>query len=202
MDNAEIRELEELLRKRGAGEGDVAAIDGEIAGKFEKECTVMVSDLSSFSKLTHEQGVIHSLGLIAKAHEIAEPILRTLGGEVLRADPESLVVLFRKPMDAVMAARAVNRAFEEHNGSVSENDKLSISLGIGHGKILKVATRVYGDQVNQAHRLGEDVTGKCEVRLTPEAYAGVKHLESLQFKESGQIQTGGLTVSVFDLIFT
>lgn len=199
MDQDAIQELKELLGKRGAGD---PAIDQEIIQKFEKECTIMVSDLSSFSKLTHEQGIIHSLTLIAKAHEIAEPILRTLGGEVLRANPESLVVLFRKPMDAVMAARAVNRTFEEYNAGVSERDKLSISLGIGHGKVLKVGNRAYGDQVNQAHRLGEDVTGKCEVRLTPEAYQGVKHLASLQFRESGQIQIGGLTVSSFELIFT
>jgi len=202
MDQDEIREMEELLRKRGSGEGDVAAIDGEILKKFGKECTVMVSDLSSFSKLTHEQGIIHSLGLIAKAHQIAAPILKTLGGEVLTADPEMLVVLFRKPMDAVMAARAVNRAFEENNAGATENSKLAISLGIGHGKLLKVGDKIYGDQVNQAHRLGEDVTGKCEVKLTPEAYEGVKHLSSLQFREAGQIQIGGLNVSTYELIFT
>ena len=202
MDNKEIIEFNDLLRKRVEGKGDASFIDKEIAQRFEKEYTVMVSDLSSFSKLTHEVGIIHSLGLIAKAHEIAEPILRTLGGEVLRADPESLVVLFRRPMDAVMAARAVNRAFEEHNSGVSEDHKLSICLGIGHGKMLRAGGCVYGDQVNQAYRLGEDVFGKCEVRLTPEAYEKVAHLESLQFRESGSVQIGGLTLKAYELIFT
>ena len=105
------------------------------------------------------------------------------------------------PMDAVMAARAVNRAFEEHNAGVSDKEKLSISLGIGHGKMLKAGDRVYGDQVNQAARLGADVAGSCDVRLTPEAYEGVKRLESLHFRESEEIQLGGLAVKPFELIF-
>jgi hypothetical protein len=55
--------------------------------------------------------------------------------------------------------------------------------------------------VNQAQRLGEDVSGKCEVRITPEAYEGVKHLSSLQFRESSSIQIGGLTFRSYELIF-
>lgn len=194
--------LTELLKKRGEKTVNQAEIDQQIKEKFEKEYTVMVSDLSSFSKLTHEHGIIHTLGLIAKAHEIAAPILKALGGEVLRADPESLIVLFSKPMEAVMAARAVNRAFEEYNSQATPENALAISLGIGHGKIIKAGDKVYGDQVNQAARLGEDVEGKCEVKLTPEAYEGVKHLQSLLFRQSAPIQLGGFEIQPYELIFT
>lgn len=195
-------ELNELLKRRAEESANQAEIDAQIKDKFERECTVMVSDLSSFSKLTHEHGIIHTLGLIAKAHEIAAPILKALGGEVLRADHESLVVLFNKPMEAVMAARAVNRAFEEYNSKVSPENALAISLGIGHGNVIKVGDKVYGDQVNQAARLGEDVEGKCEVKLTPEAYEGVKHLQSLNFRQSAPVQLGGLEIQPYELIFT
>ena len=200
MSQEETRELEELLRRRKGG--DPAAIDAEISSKFETEYAVVISDLSSFSKLTQEKGIVHAMGLIVEAHTIAEPILSTLGGEVLRADPESLVVLFQSSMDAVMAARAVNRAFEDHNAETPDENKLAICLGIGFGKMIRAGDHIYGDQINQAYRIGEDVSGHCEVHLTPEAYEGVKHLGSLEFTESSPIQLGELTLNSYSLVFT
>ena len=194
--------LKELLKKIVSQESDVETVGSELDSELGRDCTVMISDFSSFVGLAMEKGIVSALSMVEKAHVIAEPILAALGGEVLRAEPDSLVVIFSKPMDAVMAARAVSRTFEEHNSNEVDGSQLSICLGIGHGHMLVTETKVYGEQAMLAAGLGKAVEGKFEVRLTPEAHEGVKHLESLVFGQAEPVMIGGVEITPHNLIFT
>ena len=196
--NARLREL----LKQVASTGDAKSAGMKIDAEFGRNCTVMISDFSSFLGLAKEKGIVSALAMVEKAHEIAAPILRTLGGEVLRADPDTLLVIFKKPVDAVMAARAVSRAFDEHNRKQTGSDQLSISFGIGHGRVLVTENRIYGEQAIMASRLGKAREGKFEARLTTEAYEGVKHLESLVFVPADAVMIGGIAVTPYQLMFT
>jgi len=196
--NARLREL----LKQIASTGNVGSAGREIDAEFGRDCAIMTSDFSSFLGLAREKGIVSALAMVEKAHEIAAPILRTLGGEVLRADPDTLTVIFKKPVDAVMAARAVSRAFDEHNRKQTGTDQLSISFGIGQGRVLVTGDRVYGEQAIIASRLGKAKEGKFEARLTPEAYEGVRHLESLVFTPSDAVMIGGIAVTPYQLMFT
>jgi len=202
MTGEQNNRLKELLKKIASKESDVETAGAELDQEFGRECTVMISDFSSFLGLAQEKGIVSALAMVEKAHEIAEPILGALGGEVLRAEPDSLVVIFTKPLDAVMAARAVSRACEEHNKQEAGGEKLALCLGIGHGRMLVTENHVYGGQAILAARLGEAIEGKFEVRLTPEAYEGVKQLESLTFGSADPLMIGGVSITPHHLVFT
>ncbi|GEM_PF-2117107 len=193
--------LKELLSKIASQESDIDTAGAELDREFGRDCTVMISDFSSFLGLAMEKGIVSALSMVEKAHEIAEPILGTLGGEVLQAEPDRLVVIFSKPLDAVMAARAVGRAFEEHNTEKVGDANLALCLGIGHGRMLVTENQVYGDQAIIAGRLGKAIEGKFEARLTPEAYEGVKQLESLTFSPAEPIMIGGVSITPYHLVY-
>jgi len=188
--------------KETASKGDAGAAGKAVDAEFGRDCTIMISDFSSFLALAKEKGIVAALCMIEKAHEIAEPILKALGGEVLRAEPDCLVVIFTKPIDAVMAARAVSRAFEEQNRKQAGGDQLAICLGIGHGRLLVTEDRIYGEQAIITARLGRAREGRFEVKITPEAYEGVKHLESLAFSPADAVMIGGISITPYQLVFT
>jgi len=192
--------LKELLKQIASGQTDPQSAESQIDSEFGKDCTVMISDFSSFLGLTREKGIALALSMVEKAHEIAEPIMGALGGKVLRAELDSLTVTFDKTMDAVMAARALSRAFEEHNTKQSDGTKLAICLGIGTGRMIVTENQVFGEQAIMASRLGEAVEGELEVRLTPEAHEAVKNMESLQFAQGESLSIGGIEITPYKLI--
>lgn len=194
--------LKELLKQIASGQLDPQSAASRIDSEFGKDCTVMVSDFSSFLGLTREKGTALALSMVEKAHEIAAPILSTLGGKALRTELDSLVVTFDKTMDAVMAARALSRAFEEHNSKQSGGAKLSICLGIGAGRMIVTENQVFGEQAIMASRLGEAVEGELEVRLTPQAYEAIKNMESLHFARAEPVRIGGVEITPYKLILT
>jgi len=194
--------LKELLKQIASGQADPQAAAGRIDSEFGKDCTVMVSDFSSFIGLTREKGTALALSMVEKSHEISKPILSTLSGNVLRAELDGLVVTFDKTMDAVMAARALSRTFEEHNDKQSDGTRLAICLGIGTGRMIVTENQVFGEQAIMASRLGEAVEGEFEVRLTPEAYEAVKSMESLQFAQAEPVKIGGIEITPYKLILT
>jgi len=192
--------LKELLKQIVSQQSDVATVESQLDGELGRDCAVMVSDFSSFLGLARDKGIVSALSMVEKAHEIAAPILSALGGEVLRAEPDMLVVVFPKTIDAVMAARAVSRTFETNNKEATE-DKLAVCIGIGKGRMLVTDDQVYGDQAMIAARLGEAVEGEFEVRLTPEAHDDVQHLESISFSESDPVMIAGVSIAPYKLIF-
>lgn len=192
--------LKETLKRIAEKEMTVEEAEGQLDTELGRDCTVMISDFSSFLGMAREKGIIKALSMVERAHVIAEPILSALGGEVLKAEPDLLVVIFSKPIDAVMAARALSRAFEETNNQEG-GAQFAICLGIGQGRMLVTENQIFGDQAILAARLGEAVEGSFEIRLTPEAYEGVKHLESLSFSETEPIMVGGVSIAPFKLIF-
>ncbi len=192
--------LKELLNQIASSQTDPQSAASRIDSEFGRDCTVMVSDFSSFLELTREKGTVIALSMVEKAHEISKPILSTLSGNVLRAELDSLVVTFDKTMDAVMAARALSRAFEEHNSKQSDGTKLAVCLGIGTGRMIVTESQVFGEQAIMASRLGEAVEGELEVRLTPEAHEAVKSMESLQFAQAEPVNIGGVQITPYKLI--
>lgn len=76
------------------------------------------------------------------------------------------------PAEAVAAAREIVRLLGSVNLLLPEDCRLHASIAIGYGRILNIdEDDLYGDEVNLASKLGEDIAGRGAILLTEAAKA-------------------------------
>jgi len=100
------------------------------------------------------------------------PTIEACGGTVVKAEADNLYCLFASVDDAVRAAREITERLGTVNVLLPSGRRLYASIGVGYGDILVLGDEdLFGDEVNLASKLGEDVAGEGVVLLTEAARA-------------------------------
>lgn len=166
------KEFDELVA-RFADEPDpnkAESIRESIWERFGTEGTVFISDMASFSSTSRKIGVLHFLKMIHRARQIIAPIIEANNGMLLKCDADNCYAFFKKTDDAIQASFDVNRALFKANDAFGIGEQIYLSVGIDHGRILLVGDiDFYGDPVNTASKLGEDLAVREEVLVTRRA---------------------------------
>lgn len=145
-------------------------IEKELWEKYGTERAVFVLDMSGFSLLTRKYGIVHYMSMVRRMQRTTEPIILSYKGNVVKYEADNCFALFPTPLQAVNAAVAMQHAFTASNLMTSEDLDIYISCGIDYGRILLVNENdCFGDAVNRASKLGEDVAAAGEVLVTQEA---------------------------------
>ena len=166
--------LRDLLVERNAFPARAAVIDAQIWEAFGRRASVLVLDMSGFSRLTSAHGVIHFLSMVYQMEAAATPAIVCNGGRVIKQQADNLFALFETPGRALEAALDILRAFEAMNAVAPAERAICGSIGIGHGDILVIDEEdLFGAEMNFASKLGEDAAGVMDILLSPEAYAGL-----------------------------
>lgn len=155
---------------------DVAAaerkpIEDEIWGEFGVERAVLALDMSHFSLSVRRSGILGYLGLIRRMQVVTRPIVEAHQGSLVEFHADNLMAVFPDVPQAVEAAIAMNRALgaERHPDGAP---LIEVGIGIDHGRFLFVeGCRCFGDTVNTAFKLGEDLAQAGEILLTANARA-------------------------------
>ena len=181
-----VRKFQDLLLNFSQAE------DPEIRSKIEKtlwetfgeEQAVFVLDMSGFSRLTRKFGIIHYLSMVRRMQLTTGPIVQSYDGYMVKYDADNCFALFPAPLNAVNAAIAMQHAFDAANILTPDDLDIRIACGIDYGKILVVGSEdCFGDAVNRASKLGEDVAEAGDILVTKEAMqlvpaeAGIKARE-------------------------
>lgn len=160
-----------------------AELRARIWDRFGAEGTVFISDMASFSSTSRKFGVCHFLKLIHRARELIAPIIAHHGGKLLKCDADNCYAFFESPDDAIRASFEVNAALFELNETFDMSEQIYLSVGIDYGEVLLIGDReFYGDPVNTASKLGEDLAVQAETLVTERALA----LASVQVPESAE----------------
>jgi len=151
---------------------------------YGSEQTVFVLDMSGFSLLTRKHGIIHYLSMVRRMQLTAEPIIESYEGYMIKFEADNCFAMFPAPLLAVNAAIAMQHAFAASNILTPDDLDIHISCGIDYGKILIVGKDdCFGDAVNRASKLGEDIAERGEILVMKEAMdmippeAGIKSRE-------------------------
>jgi class 3 adenylate cyclase len=200
-ENTEV-ELKRLLKARLNHPENAAAIDAEILATFVETHAVINLDMSGFSRLTRHQGIICTLAEIQRMRDLVTPIVSQHQGTVVKQEADNIYAVFPSTALAVAGAIAILQALAvvQTRGSI----------GIGYGDLIMMSdgqqyVNAYGDQMNLAAKLGEDLAEVDEVLLTEEAFeqlqsSGAAELAAWQAKEVTisqlPFQVYGLAVSL------
>ncbi len=164
--------LERLIEARLQPGADREAIDRQIRERFAETWAVVFTDLVGFSHRTREFGIIHFLSVIHQKKKLIFPVVDAHGGLVLKEEADSWLILFRRPERAVACMVEAQRVCESHNAHVPDEDRVLLCVGVGYGEVLRIGdVDVWGEEVNYASKLGEDLASHREILLTEAAAA-------------------------------
>jgi len=189
-------ELRALLRTRNEHPERLAEIDRLIRDRFTRTLSVLVLDMSGFSRLTQRYGIIHFLAMIERMQQLVLPVVSApqYGGRLLKLAADNVYAVFPDAPLALDAAREVQRRLAAANQVLPADWDVHVCVGIGHGDVLAVGDQeVYGSEMNLASKLGEDVGGGGEILLTAAAFARLP---------AGEVEATRLEATVSDLRIT
>lgn len=167
--------LSKLLDELGEHPERIPEITQQIEQIFSEERTVMILDMSGFTRMTQEGNLIAYLLMINQMKRLALPCVEEAGGILIKAEHDNLTCLFDDVPAALEASKQITSRLASANVVLPTERELYVSIGIGHGTILNVENAdIYGDEVNLASKLGEDIAEKGDTLLTARAYAQVK----------------------------
>lgn len=160
--------LATLLTRRRQPQADTAAIDADIFRRFGRTLAVMFTDLVGFSRVVEAFGIVHFLQLIQESEALFLPLIAAHGGECLKHEGDSLLVVFESPAQALAAARAMVQATHAANlPQRAPEDRIAVCIGLGYGTVLRIDQHeVWGAEVNAASKLGEDTAQGGEIWVT------------------------------------
>jgi class 3 adenylate cyclase len=147
-------------------EAGAAAKDAELKARMQP-LAVFISDMSGFSKLTREKGIAWFLAQIRRMERVAQPLLEKHRVELVKQYGDDLFVVSDDSTRLVAFARdfLAALAVEKQRGHA-----LNVSIGIAKGDVLRVGNDLFGDPVNRASKLGEDLGEAEELLLGLEVY--------------------------------
>ena len=168
-------------------------IENFIWSEYGAEYAVFVLDMSGFSLLTRKYGIVHYLSMIRRMQLITEPIIKSFNGSMIKYEADNCFAVFSDPLSAVNAAIAMQHAFPASNLLTSDDLDIHIACGIDYGKLLILEGEdCFGDPVNLASKIGEDVAAAGEILITEEAWRMIP--------TQADIRSQAITVSVSGIV--
>ncbi len=159
--------LWKLIEKRMEPGVDTQAIDRRIWDLFGEPWAIVATDLAGFSRRVNEFGIVHFLQIIHEHKKVLFPIVEAHDGLLVKAEADSLILLFRRPELALDCAIAMQHACQQLSARRVPEEQVLLCVGIGYGAVLRVGdSDVYGEEVNAASKLGEDTARAGEILVT------------------------------------
>lgn len=178
-------------RLNDAGAEERARVEAEIWSRFGVEKALLALDMSQFSLSVRRSGILPYLSLIRRMQALTGPIVERQGGAVVKYSADNMIAIFDSAADAALAAIAINHAI------VRGAERFQVAIGVDHGRFILVdGGDCYGDAVNVACKLGEDVAAAGEILLTAAARAGLDAAFPHPLREQ-RVSVSGLEVRVF-----
>lgn len=162
------------LRERNVSAELAQAVDAELWKELGTELAILVGDMSGFTRLSKRRGILHFLAMHQLGLALANPIIAEHGGSMVKSEADNIIACFPNPVDAARCAIALQRMFDHHNLTVADPDsQLLHCMGLGFGRVLRLADDVFGEEVNVAYKLGEDIARPNEILVSEPAHAAI-----------------------------
>ncbi len=177
------------------GSADDTALAESLWDEFGCERTVLVLDMAGFTRTSREHGVVYYLTLIEKMRRLTGPLVVEAGGRAVKYEADNLFAVFPDPESGMKFLERTYTAMDEANAGIDTAAQIHICAGLDHGKILLDQADFYGDAVNVASKLGEDLARRGEVLISQVVNEAIS-AERYRFEEVGNHGLYGSTTTV------
>jgi adenylate cyclase len=141
------------------------AVEQVILDTFQRRKVVLALDMSGFTLTVRREGILAYLCQIRRMQLLTKPIVLAHQGAVVKNEADNLLAVFDDAAQAVEAALAMLAAAAVAPSGGSS--PIAFSIGLDFGEILIIdQVDCFGDAVNLAYKLGEDIARPGEVLVT------------------------------------
>lgn len=142
----------------------------ELGYKKENRCVVF-TDLSKFTKQSFEHGIEIALVKLNEVTSILEECTRNYDGQVVKSIGDSMFLTFDTVDAAFKSVIEMHRMIDEYKLESKDEFEINLCAGIGYGECyIDKNGDCFGNEVNLASKLGEDVAKAREILFTKNAY--------------------------------
>jgi len=174
-------------------------IEATLWQEFGKAKAVFVMDMSGFCLLAYRHGIVHYLSLVRRMQLATKPIIEQYGGEVVKFAADNCFAMFDDPLSAVRAAIDLNAAFFSMNVLTEDVFDIRVSIGIDYGDLLLIdGPDYFGNAVNCACKIGEEIGGPGEILVTANAFEHIPETAGIKGRKLA-IAIVGVPVEVYSI---
>ncbi len=187
---------------RYSQEPDIAQrqrLEDQLWQEYGADRAVLVFDMSGFSELTYRYGIVHFLSMVRRMQLTTEPVIQRYSGTLVKFEADNCYAMFPEVEAAVRAAREIHAAFEAANEATPDELDIHIACGIDYGRILVISDQdFFGNAVNRACKLGEDLAAAGEILITADAMAMLPTGHGIDAART-RFDIAGLTIEAYRL---
>lgn len=174
-------------------ETDVAALERLLWRRFGRKGAAFVLDMAGTSRAVRERGIVPMLLRIRRMQRLGVPIVEGNSGELVKAEADNLFAFFRHVRSAVDAAIAMQNALADYNREQPPEWRIEACIGIAQGRALVLPGQdLFGDCVNIAAKLGEDLAQPGEILVALQAFS--------RMDDASAYSTEDISLTVSDLL--
>jgi class 3 adenylate cyclase len=185
-----LAELYLRLADRPADPADAHAFDDALRRELGARLAVLVVDLSGFTRSTKQHGVLHFLAVHARALRLGRAAIEAVGGELVKSEADNLIAIFDDSPAAAAAARAFHGAARAANADLPPVAHVEPCIGIAWGDVIRLSDDVFGDPVNVAYKLGEDVARPWQILVSDSSVEQMREAGERLSMERAHLMTG------------
>jgi class 3 adenylate cyclase len=190
-------ELQPLLKEYNEHPDRRERILAEVDERFRRDVAVLVLDACGFSRTVKGHGIVHFLALLERLERLIRPCIDEQHGRILRREADNLYAVFDTADHALAAARLIQRDVRAANEALPEDEEAGVSIGIGYGELLLVGPDdAWGDEMNLASKLGEDLADCHEILITAAAREALREVGDLVLTER-DFEVSGIALPAF-----
>jgi class 3 adenylate cyclase len=192
--------LQKLLKEYNEYPERQKDVEARIHQEFSRTVAIMVLDSSGFSRSVRQHGIVNFLARLERLGRVVVPTIEAHGGRVLRIEADNIFAVFPDAQAALRCSAEVQRNVDIANEPLPAANEIYVAIGIGYGSVLLIDDNdAWGDEMNIACKLGEDVAEQGEVLLTVAAHAAVGEGGPWKFEDSS-VRISGLDLTSYKLV--
>jgi len=156
---------------------------------------ILAADVAGYSRLmgADEAGTLEALKALHR--DVFAPRVRDHRGRIVKLMGDGALVEFASVVDAVNAAVAIQRGFEQAAARQPADRRIELRIGINLGDVIIEGTDIYGDGVNIAARL-QTIAEPGGIVLSATAHEHAAPRVSHAFLDGGEQQLKNIAAPV------
>ena len=174
--------------------------EAEIWTDYGQEVAVFVLDSVGFSRTTESDGIVHFLSKMMQMRELVIPIYEEFKPIHHRLAGDNIFAAFDSADAAINAAIEVQQKLAASGLMLVDDEPFQACIGIGYGQLLFSQTLegYFGDEMNLASKLGEDIATGGEILITKRAWNHARDQKERRVSKR-QLQIAGVSIDYYAL---
>jgi len=183
-----------------ASDCTVEALEADLDKNFGETCATLVMDSTGFTRATKVLGAAYFLSIIYKLRQVCEEASSRVALIQSRVYADNYFAEFTNVDDAAAVAFAVHKHFSDNPVALlNRQDSFGVGVGIGFGRVVRSEHEgVYGNEMNYAAKLGEDISERGDTLLTEAAFNALSNPESMNVSKR-DVRISGVEMTVYSL---